>query len=77
MAEKQSSRRIRFQNVASKRVQKVLNDLDSLSKCSNKSSYQYDEKDIRKMLKVIKEKVRFLELSFQQKGEHKQDEFKF
>ncbi len=70
-------KRKRFENVAAKRVKKVLNDIDVLSKCSNKSNYDYSEKDIEKMMRAIREKVRFLEASFQQKGENNKNEFKF
>jgi hypothetical protein len=41
-------KRDRFQNVASKRVQKVLDSLDSLSKCANRNNYEFEINDIVK-----------------------------
>ena len=56
MAKKnQNIKQERFKNVASKRVQKVLDSVDSLSKCANRNNYEYDTEDISKMLKAIKE----------------------
>lgn len=57
-------RRERFRKVASKRVQKVLDGLDNLSKCSNKRNYDYDDEEVAKMIKAIKEQTRLLEIAF-------------
>lgn len=62
---KDSIKRDRFKSVAGRRVQKVLDDLESLSKCSNMSIYEYSEPDVRKMLKAINDKVSLLKLSFE------------
>jgi hypothetical protein len=51
-------KRERFAKVAASRVQKALDALESLSKCSNKSNYDYTEADVRKMSKVLNEKVK-------------------
>lgn len=67
----------RFKNVASKRVQKVLDSMDSLSKCSNKNNYEFEMEDVAKMLKAIKEKVRLLELSFSSNAKTTKQTFKF
>ena len=65
MAKKnQNLKRDRFINVAGRRVQKVLDSLDSLSKCANRNNYDFNEEDISKMTKAIKEKVRLLESSY-------------
>lgn len=57
-------KRERFKKVASRRVQGILDGLDNLSKCANKSNYEYTTEDVNKMLKAIKEKVKLLELSY-------------
>lgn len=62
---KESIKRERFKSVASRRVQKVLDDLDSLSKCSNKAIYEYNDTDTRKMIKAINDKLMLLKLSFE------------
>ncbi|MBW8049568.1 MAG: hypothetical protein FVQ77_04365 [Cytophagales bacterium] len=51
------TKRERFEIIASNRVQKIIDTLDSLSKCSNRNNYEYNEIDIRKMEKVFKEKM--------------------
>jgi len=51
-------KRDRFAKVAASRVQKALDALDSLSKCSNKSNYEYSEADIRKMARVLNDKLK-------------------
>ena len=67
----------RFKNVAARRVQKVLESLDSLSKCANKNNYDYTDADISKMIRAIKEQVRTLELSFSEKYKSKTKTFEF
>lgn len=59
-----SLRRQRFENVAARRTQKILEFLDSLSNCSNRSNYEYTDEDIRKMFSAIKEKVKNTEAAF-------------
>jgi hypothetical protein len=64
MAEK-NERRKRFETVAGKRVQTILDKLDSLSNCSNKNNYEYTEADIKKMFSALRERLKIAELSFQ------------
>ncbi|HWD88636.1 MAG TPA: hypothetical protein VG367_10960 [Mucilaginibacter sp.] len=54
----------RFKTVAGRRVQKVLDDLEILANCANKSTYEYDEADVRKMMKAINDKVQFVKMAF-------------
>jgi len=56
-----NTKRERFEKVASKRMQLLLDTLDKLTRCSNKNNYEYNEEDIKKMFKTIKEKVKFVE----------------
>ena len=58
------SRRDRFVRVAERRVNIVLDALDRLSKCSNKSNYEYNEKDIRIIFKAVEGKTREIKSSF-------------
>lgn len=57
-------KRERFKTVASRRVQKVLDDLESLSKCANKSTYEYTDEEVRKMMKAVNDKVTLLKAAF-------------
>ena len=54
----------RFKRVASRRVENILNDIKSLSKCSNNNNYEYTEADVNKMLKAIKDEIKVLETLF-------------
>ena len=67
MQNKQKSKRERFETVASKRVQRILNDLDLLSKCANTNNYEYTTDDVQKMFRVIKDKLKNVEALYIQK----------
>lgn len=56
-----STRRERFEGVAGRRVQAILDALDRLSNCSNKNNYEYNEKDVRKMFSTIRDKMKRVE----------------
>lgn len=58
------SKRERFENVASKRVQYIIDKLDLLSNCANRNNYDYSEDDVKKMFTVIRDQVRKTELKF-------------
>lgn len=73
----QTLKRDRFENVAGKRVQKVLDTMESLSKCANRNNYEYSDEDVSKMIKAIKEQVRILELSYNEKSKSKSKIFSF
>lgn len=74
---KSTAKKDRFKNVAGRRVQKVLDDLDSLSKCANKSTYDYTEEEVRKMLKAINEKVVLLKAAFSANSASGKQTFEF
>ena len=51
------SKEQRFQNVASKRVNNILNSLQSLQKCSNKNNYTYTPAQTKKMFKALQDEL--------------------
>jgi hypothetical protein len=71
------TKRERFETIAAKRVQKIINDLESLSKCSNKNNYEYNVNDIQKMMSVIKKKTRNVEELFFSKLSRDKQSFEF
>ncbi|MBS1572361.1 MAG: hypothetical protein JST62_08230 [Bacteroidetes bacterium] len=73
----QSLKRDRFKNVAGKRVQKVLDTIDSLAKCANKNNYEYDEEDVSKMMRALKDKVKILEMAYTSNTKSTKNTFKF
>jgi hypothetical protein len=73
-----SENRKRFEKVASKRVQFILDKLDLLGNCSNRNNYDYSEDDVKKMFNAIKEKTRQIEVRFQDEISKKdKSKFKF
>lgn len=54
----------RFRNVAGKRVQKVLDSLDSLAMSANRNNYEFDSADFAKMIAVIQGKMQVPEYSY-------------
>ena len=48
----------RIENVASNRVQRILDTLQLLQNCSNKNNYEYTEKDVDKMFSEISSAVK-------------------
>ena len=67
----------RFKRVASRRVENILNDIQSLSKCSNKNNYEYTEADVNKMLKAIKDEIKILETLFKKNLKDDNSTFNF
>lgn len=74
---KSTAKKDRFKNVAGRRVQKVLDDLESLSKCANKSTYDYSDEEVGKMLRAIKEKVKLLDAAFSANSKSGKQTFEF
>ena len=73
-----SQKRLRFEKIASNRVQRILDTLNSLSNCSNKNNYEYTKEDTDIMFKSLKEKLRETELIFQSKiNKSESNKFKF
>lgn len=73
----QNIKKDRFKNVAGRRVQKILDNIDSLSKCANRSNYDYDEVDVNKMIRAIRDKVKVLELSYNSNTKSTKNTFQF
>ena len=47
-------RRKRFENVAGKRVQAIIEKITILGNCSNRNNYDYNEQDIKKMFNAVR-----------------------
>lgn len=70
-------KRERFKRVASKRVDKLLQGIRSLSKCSNINNYEYSEDDVQKMIKAIKEELKTMETLYKKNLKNNIDSFNF
>lgn len=69
-------KRQRFEKVAGKRVQFILDKLELLGNCANSSNYDYSEEDVKKMFSAIRSRTRQIEALFQDELS-KQDNSKF
>lgn len=67
----------RFKTVASRRVQKVLDDMDSLSKCANKATYEYSDEDVKKMIRAINDQMTLLKAAFDASSKSGKKTFEF
>lgn len=73
-----SENRKRFEKVAGNRVQFILDKLELLGNCSNRSNYDFTEEDVKKMFNAIKEKTKQIEVRFQDELSKKnKNKFKF
>jgi len=52
------TKRERFVDIASKRTNRIINDLHLLGNCSNKNNYEYNEEDVKKMFSAIEEALK-------------------
>ena len=69
-----NKRRDRFLRIAKKRTQRVIDNIESLSKCSNTSNYEYSKEDVNKMITAINKSIIYLKNSFESSNKTK---FKF
>ena len=72
-----SIRMERCERVATKRVDRVIKDIQLLTNCSNVNNYEYTNADVDKMLKVIREDLKLLEFAFRSDSKESREEFKF
>ena len=66
------ARRERFVRIAERRVNKILNDFDSLGKCANKKNYEYTHEDVKKIFQNIEKKMKVIKAYYQNSSEKKQ-----
>ena len=59
-----SKSRLKFVELAEKRVNKALKDIRLIGNLSNKSNYSYSEHDAKKILKVLKDEIELLKARF-------------
>ncbi len=57
----------KFKRIVSKRVNELINKIDILGNCSNKSNYYYTEEDVNKIFNAIEQKLRETKSQFKKK----------
>jgi len=68
---KNEANRDRFIRIAERRVNKVLEELESLAKCSNRKNYSYSEEDVRRIFSEIDKKAKEAKAQFQDSSKDK------
>lgn len=71
MDEKQA----KFRELAEKRVNNAIKNIQLIGNLSNTSAYSYTEDEVRKIFKTLKEEISVAEAKFKAKG--KNNNFKF
>lgn len=62
---KGESKESRFKRIVEKRVQRVLDSLKSLSQCSNKRMYTWNDEQLKKIWNAIDKELRTCKTSFE------------
>ena len=55
----------KFKRIASRRTQRILNDLRLLGNCSRKRTYSYTKEDVRKIFTTIERELRRVKSLFE------------
>lgn len=63
--------RSRYIKIVERRVNRILDNLDSLGKCSNRKNYDYSDEDVKKVFGEIERKIRKIKLLFQETPKNK------
>jgi len=71
-----NEKRERFKKLAELRTNEILRRLKILGNCSNRSAYEYDEEDIRKIFSAIDSKLREVKAKFYYPKASKTNKFK-
>lgn len=58
-------KRDRFIRIVEKRVNNILQNLDSLGNCSNKRNYEYSGKDVKLIFNEIEKKIKETKAKFE------------
>ena len=64
-------RRERFIRIAERRVNRILDNFDSLGKCANKKNYEYNDEDVRSVFQAIEKKIKVIKALYQNSNKEK------
>jgi hypothetical protein len=62
--EKYEKPQYRFERIATRRVQEIINKIQTLGNCSNKSFYDYQQWQVEKIFESIREELRKAQARF-------------
>ncbi len=72
----EETKRERFHRIASKRMQNIIKEMNRLSNCSNRATYDYTDEDVKKIVSALNDKFSEIKISFKT-GLVKSNKFKF
>lgn len=64
--ETSETKRDRFKRLASNRTNAVLEKLDVLGNCANRSNYEYTQEEVKQMMLAIERKLNEVKIAFSQ-----------
>ncbi len=70
-----NEKQIKFRELAEKRMNNAIKNIQLIGNLSNTSAYSYTEDEVKKMFKTLKEEISIVEAKFKAKG--KNNNFKF
>ena len=73
----ETTKRAKFHELAEKRMDKALEAIERLGKLSNRQLYSYEDSEVRKMMKALRDEVSNIEARFQNTGPKKGKRFEF
>jgi hypothetical protein len=70
------NKRLKFVELATKRVNRAIKDVRLIGNLSNRAAYEYDEGDVKKILRALQKELETLRSRFGGPGESGDTEFK-
>lgn len=71
-----TSRRNKFVELATKRVNRAIKDLRLIGNLSNRSAYEYTEEDVRKIVRALQREIDAMKTRFAGPGDASENEFR-
>lgn len=70
-----NEKKAKFRELAEKRVSNALKQIQLIGNLANTRAYEYEEEEVKKIFKSLKEEISLTESKFKSKGRN--NEFKF
>ena len=70
-----NEKKAKFRELAEKRVSNALKQIQLIGNLANTRAYEYEEEEVKKIFKSLKEEISLVESKFKSKGRN--NEFKF
>ena len=70
-----NEKKAKFRELAEKRVSNALKQIQLIGNLANTRAYEYEEEEVKKIFKSLKEEISLAESNFKSKGRN--NEFKF